>query len=238
MDIVLGSSWTPEYRRLGQLTFFQNKVPYAKAHGYGNYFYQHDAGIHIKQVMFDRVLWDWFFFSGCDAMITRPDIKLESFLRADCDFIGCLMHLRVFGDAWFMRCCDPCKWMLDAMMSNKLWGETEQEAFPMYLSSRRWPEHKAAMPGNFLDESFCVEAERQLSKNNLRMGVIRLGQKFVADDARLWGGNVPWIEGASLPEVFSWHSDTFMLHMGGKDLAFRLAEMPKYVVKNPGLCSG
>ena len=248
MDIVLGSSWTPEYRKLGQLTFFQNKVPYAKRHGYGTYYYQHDALLPTRQVTYDRVLgWrlamdflspgDWFFFSGCDAMVTRPEFKLEQFILPGRDFMGVMLDYRIFGDAWFLRCCDQSKWMLDAMISNRLWGETEQEAFALYMSSRRLPEHKRDMPRNTFDEPFSAEVERQLCKNGMRMGVIRPDWKFVADDARIWGGKVPGADGIDWPDQFAWHPDTFMLHMGGKDLAFRLAEMPKYAPPNPGLCS-
>lgn len=228
--IVLMSSWSAEYQPLADITWFGNKRPYAARHGYETHHMIHQPGVNIMK---DRmVLWldalnrlkegDWLFFTGCDALISRRDIRVEKFLDAQSDFICCLSHDVVFGDVWLMRSNSRTKrmlgWMIDAFTGQL----SEQELFVEALTGgTQWQWYKDLIPKNFGEDSCYQGCEILLNCTDVKVRVVRPPEKLTGDDPSLWPGNIP--------PYHWWSKEHLVYHMGGMSLEKRLASIESYV---------
>jgi len=114
MKIALVSHHTPNYNEIAEITV-SGKQQYADRHGY-ELFVKTDNFSHIPerhlsmekclylcQLMEEHPEIDWFWYSGCDCMITNHTIKLESLIDNDYHFIVCLEHAGPNGDVFFIR---------------------------------------------------------------------------------------------------------------------------------------
>lgn len=92
--ILLENSYDKSYKPLGQLTWFENKILYAKQHGYETELNLYDVTrhhgwekiFHTKSILENTNI-DWIWVTGCDSMVTNFDIKLESIIDENYDII-------------------------------------------------------------------------------------------------------------------------------------------------------
>jgi len=96
MNFALVSLNDRNYQPLADITWEQNKVVYADLHGYAHAcktegFY--NVGVGFEKIFFLRDMMesypdiDWFWWTGCDTMITNLTIKLEDRIDNDYHFI-------------------------------------------------------------------------------------------------------------------------------------------------------
>lgn len=86
-----------KYKPLADLTWTQNKVEYAKRHGYeaiaktDNFVPNIKLGFQkvwwLKDLMASRPDLEWIWWTGCDSLITNFDIKIEDRIDNDYHFI-------------------------------------------------------------------------------------------------------------------------------------------------------
>jgi|688.fasta_scaffold216117_2 hypothetical protein len=86
-----------KYKPLADLTWHQNKVPYAKRHGYDvlaktdNFNPDIKLGFQkiwwLKSLMVERPDIEWFWWTGCDTLITNWTTKIEDKISNDHHFI-------------------------------------------------------------------------------------------------------------------------------------------------------
>lgn len=229
MNIHVHASWSPQYAPLAEVTWTQNKLPYARANGYipaPHKFAPDDRGILWGRV----AVWldlinsmpdgDWLFFTGCDAAITNPGRKLEEF-TGDYDFYCGLDQNVVHGDCWLMRACGATRKMLEAMLAAK--GVSEQHAFVNYLHGV--PLLRESMPTDCTTPAGYDMCQELLNNSPVRCCLIKHTDKFTGDDAALWP------DGFTVPKETSWTPEHLVLHVGGKSNAERIQVLSKYAAK-------
>lgn len=226
--IWLMSSWSAEYQSLADITWVGSKVPYAQRHGYQLHHAIHAPGIGIMK---DRmVLWldalnrisdgDWLFFTGCDALISRADIRVEKFITDGEDFICCTSHDVVFGDVWLMKSNARTKRMLATMIESFTGQLSEQELFVEALSFNTWDGYKVLIPQNWGEESCYAGCEAMLNCTDVKVRIVRPHEKLTGDDHTLWPGNIP--------PYHWWSPEHLVFHMGGKSLEDRVRLISGY----------
>lgn len=232
MKIILASFWTEAYDELAEITWI-GKMHYAKRHGYGTYSDHHRKGI---DVMWDRPLqWanvlarfpgDWVLITGCDVMVTRPDIKLESFIDPSADMMCLVDHFFVFGDCLLIKSSQKTFDLLALIATQshrqaKDWPN-EQYALPSLLSGLSFAAYQVAVGEDYGTEAFYRRSEKLLSATGLKVKTLNYSTKFIGDDPRvMWPGQVPYFH--------AWTKEHLMLHMGGRSLGYRLRVMPCYM---------
>jgi hypothetical protein len=114
MKIALVSHYTPDFKEMADLTV-PDKQKYADKHGYSlfvktdNFSYipgRHlcmEKCLYLCQLMEAHPEIEWFWYSGCDCMITNFNIKLELLIDNNYHFIVCRDHGGINGDVFFIR---------------------------------------------------------------------------------------------------------------------------------------
>lgn len=233
MKIVLASFWTEAYDELAEITWI-GKLHYAKRHGYATFCDHHRKGV---DVMWDRpLLWslvlerfapgDWILITGCDVMVTRPDLRLESFIDPTADVMCLVDHFFVFGDCLLIKNSQTMIDLLRVIAKRshsqaKDWPN-EQYALPALLSCLTFKEYQDTVGDDYGTEAFFRRSEKVLSSGSMKVKTLNYPTKFIGDDARvMYPGQVPYFH--------AWTKDHLMLHMGGRSLSYRLRVMPSYM---------
>lgn len=232
--IYVSSSWSVAYQRMADITWIGSKIPYALRHGYATAPYIFEQGAEIKwgrvkswlQILCEIEEGDWLFFTGCDALITSPEIQLEKFIVPDFDFICCADHRVIHGDGWLMRSCSATKSMLRWIINNTTDAHarncSEQESFVSYLCGRNALFYNDTAPTNYGEDSWYEEAQQLLNRSPVRCRLIKFTEKFTGDDPALW-------KPGDIPIYHSWTPGHLCLHMGGKSFEERMEFLPKYL---------
>lgn len=125
------------YRDLSELSD-ASKHAYAKQHGYSwsrcthvDYTHQARERIEFCYKCMRRGTFEWLFFVGSDAVITNPNVKLESFVSPDVDFIFAEDSCGPQPEAWLLRNCPASlDYLLSVMEST---APSEQDALKIAL---------------------------------------------------------------------------------------------------------
>jgi hypothetical protein len=123
MNIVLASLHDQAYQPLGDITWTQNKIPYADLHEYAyccktDNFYG-GVSLGFEKILFIRDLLntyteiDWIWWTGCDAMITNFTIKVEERVDNQYHFIIATDCNGVNADSFFVRNSPEGKGFID-----------------------------------------------------------------------------------------------------------------------------
>lgn len=234
------STWSEAYQPLADITWNGSKVPYAKSRGYQTRVHVHKPGADIMR---DRILFwlfalmdipenDWLFFSGCDAIITRPELPLAPFLLENADFFAGLDHYVIHGDAWAMRACPATRDMIIAVLMHPRFchGYSEQECLAEYLHCHNIDHFKEAIPDPTIIQAhigpaWFARCEKLLNASPVRVKLFTPATKFSSDDMHIHPHG-------TVPLGLHWTPEFFMLHMGGKSLEYRIANIGGYVRKS------
>lgn len=234
MSIFVHSSWSTQYQRMADITWTRSKVPYAARHGYSLAPYIFEGNVDIKwgrvkawlQILGEMQTGDWLFFTGCDAMVTRPDIPLSKFIDNDFDFICCEDQRVIHGDGWLMRSCTATKSMLRWMIANTTdihaKNTSEQESFVSYLCGRHALFYNDAAPFNYGEDSWYEECQQLLNQSPVRCKLLKSSDGFTGDDPAIWPNG-------ELPPWHWWTPNHLCLHMGGKSFDERIQRLPAYL---------
>ena len=127
------SSHTPNYKLLADVTW-TNKEEYAERHGYlthckteghnPNLQWSYDKLYFIKDIMEVNLDVEWFWWVGCDTLITNFTVKLESFTDNDYHFIIATDGNGMNNDSCFFRNSPEGRQYLDHLI----------EVFPRYAN--------------------------------------------------------------------------------------------------------
>jgi hypothetical protein len=230
------SAWSDLFNDLAELTWHQNKVHYAARHGYKARYYKHPIHGLEGDIAWNRVeIWldtlekipggDWMFWTGCDAVISNPRLKLERFIETEKDFIFILDPLSqvVFADCFMLRACDPCRDMLKALLNSKLRDRRgdEQVGFTEYLFQGRNVDYQRALRANKGDLHLRQKAYPLLQASAVRPGIKNGKDYFVGD------GHSHHQHGFLHPND-SWTVNHLVIHMGGKELDYRRYHLEQY----------
>jgi len=114
MKIAIVTHHTPNYQEMADITR-PIKVRYAAKHGYRDFVktegFLNLPGVHpsfekvfyLSELMNDNPDIDWFWYSGCDCLITNTDIKLEDLIDSDYHFIVTKDDHGINGDVFFIK---------------------------------------------------------------------------------------------------------------------------------------
>lgn len=211
------SSHTPNYKLLADVTW-TNKEEYAERHGYlthckteghnPNLQWSYDKLYFIKDIMEVNLDVEWFWWVGCDTLITNFTVKLESFTDNDYHFIIATDGNGMNNDSCFFRNSPEGRQYLDHLI----------EVFPQYanhpfleqqamIESYEIPEWKAItkiVPQYLFNAHDCWPNQHQPEPTWV--------DKF---------GNRSW-----------WESGDFLVHWPGSSLETRLKRhIPHYMPK-------
>lgn len=116
MKIALVTAYDEAYKPLADLTWEQNKKVYAKIWGYDTYAVT-DGFKNISDISWARTRkviellesgYDWVHAVGCDTLITNYDIRIESLVDNDKDFIIAVDCLNINNDSYFAHNTPNC----------------------------------------------------------------------------------------------------------------------------------
>lgn len=113
MKFILVTSYDEAYAPLAQITWNQNKIPYADLHGYDTQALTGGFKYPVKHMGFQRLelvvellkanQHDWIYVIGTDTMITNFTIKLEDLIDEDYDFIISVDCLNLNNDSFLVK---------------------------------------------------------------------------------------------------------------------------------------
>jgi hypothetical protein len=101
-----------DFQPLADITWNQNKVPYAELHGYRHFVKNHDTYQHvigfekiffIREVMYNNPDIEWFWWVGCDTLLTNFTIRLEDRVDNRYHFIIATDCHGINADSFFIR---------------------------------------------------------------------------------------------------------------------------------------
>jgi hypothetical protein len=114
MKITLVTHHTPNFQSMADLTT-PGKRAYAKKNGY-EYYEQTDNWFvyPTRQIGYEKCLYlhhlmlvhpaiDWFWWSGCDVLITNHNVKLETIIDNNYHFIVCKDPCGINADSFLIR---------------------------------------------------------------------------------------------------------------------------------------
>jgi hypothetical protein len=114
MKIAIVTHHTPNFIEMANITR-PTKIRYAEKHGYvdfvktDNFLNLPNTHPSLEKVFYlDEIMHanpdiDWFWYSGCDCLITNTDIKLESLIDENYHFIVCKDDHGINGDVFFIK---------------------------------------------------------------------------------------------------------------------------------------
>ena len=140
MEFALVSLNDRNYQPLADITWEQNKVVYAELHGYAHAcktegFY--NVGVGFEKIFFLRDMMvnypdiDWFWWTGCDTMITNLTIKLEDRIDNDYHFIIAADCNGLNADSLLVRNTPEGRGVIDMIISkhdeykSHVWAEQQ-----------------------------------------------------------------------------------------------------------------
>lgn len=113
MKFAIVTAYTANYTPLTEITWDQNKVPYAQRHGYDTFALTEGFKYPLKHIGFQRLEYvvellktnnyDWIYVCGSDTMITNFTIKLEDLVDDEYDFIISVDCLNLNNDSFLVR---------------------------------------------------------------------------------------------------------------------------------------
>lgn len=229
MTFSVVTACSREYMPLSALTS-PPKLAYAMKNGY-NFIPCLHAQPH--RVSWERVdIWkkcilaaDWMFFTGCDATITNLDIKLESFISDDVDFIFAVDGCGLQSDSWIMRNCEATKRLLEKIGEQEGKLQNEQDAMTLELSDEKIMEnHLSTLPEPRRDGGVPASQDlirflnTSLNRSPVRCKIVSQRQ-LNAYPIKHYGGTGE--------EEWSWKEGDFVCHLPGKSLDYRLNAFSK-----------
>lgn len=137
----LVSIHTENYFPLSDITWDNNKVPYAEKHGYElfytNDFYGKTIGytkIHlVNSILKENPHIEWLWWTGTDTVITNTEIKIEHKIHDDYHFIMSVDFNNINCDSFLVRNSPEGREIMQSMVDSeeeysKHW-DSEQRAF-------------------------------------------------------------------------------------------------------------
>jgi hypothetical protein len=114
MKIAIVTGHTPNYNTMAEVTL-PAKVSYAARHGY-NLFVQTDNFLawperhigyekcyYLSEIMKEHPEIEWFWWNGCDCLLTNLDVKLETLIDNDYHFIVTKDDEGIGADVFLVR---------------------------------------------------------------------------------------------------------------------------------------
>ena len=157
------------YQPLADLTWHQNKLEYAKMHGYktfcrtDNFVPGSGVGyqkIHfIKELLATRPDVEWFWWTGTDTMITNFATRIEDRILSAYHFIVCLDVNGINADSFLVRNSPEGRAYIDHLLAleeecNKHW-DVEQRAVAISLGLPVTADQRWNTPGaNVVNEQY------------------------------------------------------------------------------------
>lgn len=126
MNVIIASLHDAAYQPLADITWNQNKIPYADQHEYAyccktDQFYGYVLGFEKIQFLIDIMemhSWcDWVWWVGCDTMITNFTVKVEDRVDNNYHFIIATDCNGINSDSCFIRNTDQGRGFLKHIMS-------------------------------------------------------------------------------------------------------------------------
>lgn len=114
MKIALVTHYTPNFQTMANLTVPGKKI-YAEKHGYiffeqtDNWFVYpqrhigYEKCVYLNWIMTKRSDIEWFWWTGCDVLITNHNIKIESLIDNNYHFIVCKDPTGINADSFLIR---------------------------------------------------------------------------------------------------------------------------------------
>lgn len=114
MNIGLVSHYTPNFQSMAALTV-PGKQKYSERYGYPLFIktdnfrdrpgchLSHEKCGYLNEIMEAHPEIDWFWYSGCDCMITNLTFDLKELIDNDYHFIVCKDDHGINGDVFFIR---------------------------------------------------------------------------------------------------------------------------------------
>jgi hypothetical protein len=143
MNLMLLSLHDDNYKTLGEITWNNNKVPYALKHGYQYYCKRNNFNYTLgyEKIFMIRQLFeinnpkiDWIWWTGCDAIITNFNIKIE-------DIIDDTYHLIIATNC---NGINVDSFLIKNSPQGKAYLEHIMDGMPKYIN-HYWHENKAMM---------------------------------------------------------------------------------------------
>lgn len=114
MNIALISLHNSAYQPLADITWDNNKVPYAERHGYWHSCKTESDGFYGVPIGYEKIFFirdlfrdnpelEWAWWTGCDAMITNFNIRVEDRLDDRYHFIISTDTNGINSDSFFIR---------------------------------------------------------------------------------------------------------------------------------------
>jgi len=159
MNFCILSLNDQNYQPLADLTWEQNKVKYAEKNDYAyackrdnfyNVIMGYEKMYFIRDMMEGYPEIDWFWWTGCDTLITNFNIKLEDVVDNDYHFIIAPDCDGINADSFFVRNSPEGKKFVDVINSKidtyKTHGWVEQQAIIEHMKMDEFKDMVKVVP--------------------------------------------------------------------------------------------
>ena len=211
------SSYTPNYQTLADYTW-TNKEEYAERHGYKYHCKteNHDPEISwsldkllfIKDCLDYNLDVEWFWWVGCDTLITNFNIKLESLVDDDYHFIIATDGNGMNNDSCFFRNTPEGRSYIDYLI----------EIFPNYVNH------------HFLEQQAMIESYEDPKWK----AITKIIPQYLINSHDCWPNlhqpEPTWVD--KFGNRSWWEPGDFLVHWPGSSLETRMNRMiPHYLPK-------
>jgi hypothetical protein len=181
MDFAIVSLHTPNFQPLADLTWNRNKVLYAERRGYGyacktDQFY--GVGLGFEKIWFINDMMeaypeiDWFWWTGCDTLVTNMTVGLETKADNNYHFVISTDCNGINADSFLIRNSPEGKYYIKMIMSKqpeyKDHGWMEQQVIIDTLEDNKAlikiVPQREINAYNYQLYQECAEPEKQLDK--------------------------------------------------------------------------
>jgi len=143
---ALLTQFDEKYLPLADLTWYENKIPYAEKYGYRTFFINAlenawDKIKSCKELFENYPEIEWIWFTGCDTLITNMGIRIEDKIDNNYHFIIAVDHAGINSDSFLVRNSPEGIALLDDVES------LEQEYIKYWDSEQRALAHTLGLPG-------------------------------------------------------------------------------------------
>lgn len=177
-----------KYQSLADLTWHQNKIPYAKEHGYQTFCrtdnFKENASIGFQKIWYIRELLDlhpeveWFWWTGTDTMITNFGTRIQDRIDDRYHFIIAVDVNGINADSFLIKNSDEARRYLDHVIaleqeSYQYW-DTEQWAMARVLGfpgtgQPEWPSGDALTINNEFKDIVKLVPQRYMNSFNYQL---------------------------------------------------------------------
>lgn len=186
MNIVISMN-DAKYQPLADITWNQNKLLYCEKHGYGSFNktegFRKDMPIGFEKLFIIQELMkkpdtEWIWWTGCDAMVTNFNIKIEDRIVPGYDLIIATDCNEINNDSFLIRNCEWSKSYIEGLI----------QLIPKY--SNHYFYEQQAMIDTYFDHKDHIKIVPQRQMNSYQNDLYPWQSKY-----DLLGNDGTWQEG-------------------------------------------